>query len=62
MSFTHEKTSWIYQKLKGFRMSGEMLLDVGVGFMFPFIMNYGFATCAGMFMLVPVEDRELKTH
>ena len=49
------------QRLKGFKMGGDMLLDVAVGFMFPFIMNYGFATCAGMFMLVPIEDREIKT-
>ena len=46
-------------KLKGFEVRGDLLLDVAVGFMFPMIMNYGFASCAGMFMLMPIEDREM---
>jgi len=45
----------------GFRVRGDVLLDVAIGFAFPLIMNYGFASCAGMFMLMPLEDRETRT-
>ena len=50
-----------YDEEKGFTVKGDVMLDVAVGFMFPMIMNYGFASCAGMFMLMPIEDRENKT-
>ena len=48
-------------KANGFRVRGDVLLDVAIGFAFPLIMNYGFASCAGMFMLMPLEDRECRT-
>jgi hypothetical protein len=32
------------------------------GFTFPFIMNYGFATCSGIYLMTLVEERERKTR
>lgn len=32
------------------------------GFSFPFIMNYGFATCSGIYLMTLVEERERKTR
>lgn len=48
-------------KQSGFRVRGDVLMDVAIGFSFPLIMNYGFSSCAGMFMLMPLEDREMRT-
>jgi hypothetical protein len=32
----------------------------GVSVLFPFIMNYGFCACSGVYLLMPLEDRQTK--
>ena len=38
------------------------IMEIAIGFMFPFIMIYGFATCSGIYLLAPVSEREFKTR
>jgi hypothetical protein len=38
------------------------IMEIAIGFTFPFIMIYGFATCSGIYLLTPVSEREFKTR
>ena len=33
-----------------------------IGFLFPFFLNYGFCSCAGIYVLTPISEREIKTR
>jgi ABC-type Na+ efflux pump permease subunit len=47
---------------KGRDGPADTLFETMAGFTFPFIMNYGFATCSGIYLMTLVEERERKTR
>ena len=47
---------------KGRDGPADTLFETMAGFTFPFIMNYGFATCSGIYLMTIVEERERKTR
>jgi len=40
----------------------DSIMETALGFAFPFIMIYGFATCSGIYLMTPVSEREFKTR
>ena len=40
----------------------DSIMETSMGFAFPMIMIYGFATCSGIYLMTPVAERELKTR